>query len=74
MDSRVVYSPIIQNNQDSDEREKKSLLILSSDLHIFSVIFYYHVVQENGEEADRIREDSKLGISAQVVSETLYRL
>lgn len=53
---------------------KKSLLILSSDLHIFSLIFYYHVVQENGEEANRIREDSKLGISAQVVSEILYRL
>lgn len=29
-------------------------------------------MQENGEEADQIREDSKLKISAQVVSEPLF--
>lgn len=71
MDSRVVYLPAMQNSQDSDEREK-SLLILSSDSHMFLVIFYYHVVQVSGEEADRIREDSKLRISAPVVLETLH--
>lgn len=57
----------MQNNQGSDEREE-SLLIRSSDGHIF----YNHIVQEDGGEADRVRMVSKLEISAQVVSEALH--
>lgn len=68
--SCVVYIPAMQNNQGSDEREE-SLLIRSSDGHIFS-IFYDHVVQENGGEADRVRVASKLEISAPGVSEALH--
>lgn len=71
-DSRVVYIPVVQNNQNSDEREK-SLLIMSSDGHIF-FIFYCHVVQEDGGEARRIGLDSKLEISAPVASEPLHSL
>lgn len=65
-DSRAVHIPVMENNQNSDEREK-SLLMMSSDCHIF-FIFYYHVVQENVVEADRMEVDSKLEISAPVVS------
>lgn len=72
MGSRVVYIPAMQNNQGSDERGK-SLLIRSSDGHIFS-IFYDHVVQENEGEADRVRMASKWEMSGRAVSETLHWL
>lgn len=38
----------------------------------FFSIFYNHVVQEDGGEADRVRMASKWEISAQVVSEALH--
>lgn len=72
MGSRVVYTPAMQNNQGSDERGK-SLLIRSSDGHIFST-FYDHVVQENGGEADRVRMASKWEMSGRAVSEALHWL
>lgn len=45
---------------------------LYPEIATFFSFFYYRVVQENGEEADQIREDSKLKILAQVVSEPLF--
>lgn len=39
---------------------------------VFFFFFCYHVVQEDGQEADGIWEDSKLENSAQVVSEILH--
>ena len=81
MDSHVVYVPVMQNNQNCEAREK-SLLMMSSDCCIFFMFFVfvfwfffffcYHVVQEDGQEADGIWEDSKLENSAQVVSEILH--
>lgn len=52
-------------------KEKNHCWLCPQSALFFSFIFYYRVVQENGEEADRIREDSKWEILAQVVSETL---
>lgn len=71
MDPCVVYVPVLQNNQNCEARGKTSLLMMSSDCHIY-FMFCYHVMQEDGEEADRLWEDSKLEFSAQVVSETLH--
>lgn len=47
--------------------------MMSSDCHIF-FIFCYYIVQEDGEEADRLWEDWKLEISGLVLLETLYWL
>lgn len=57
MDSCVVYIPVVQNNQGSDE-SKDSVLVCTRIAAYFLFLFLfppflnYHVVQESGEEAD----------------------